>query len=163
MERENTMKLAEQTAKMQNAVMDENALESAVKSLVIAIGCLRRVLAYMQEIRLFWMNVSTFCEGLASDQRLGKMIQSQKGKDAETSAQYFKTKLFVRPYIETVAKWQSLHVIFTQYLESLAHVAKRLNEGFLQHNSTDRTQQWQLASQLAGKLKDKLRSEVGEV
>ncbi len=108
------------------------------------------------------MNVSTFCEGLASDQRLGKMIQSQKGKDAETSAQYFKTKLFVRPYIETVAKWQSLYVIFTQYLESLAHVAKRLNKSFEQKISADRKVQWQLASQLAGKLKDKLRSEAGE-
>lgn len=163
MERENTMKLAEQTAKMQNAVMDENALESAVKSLVIAIGCLRRVLAYIQEIRLFWMNISTFCDSLASDERLGKMIQSQDGKDAEKSAGYFKTRLFVKPYIETVAKWQSLHVIFTQYLESLAHVAKRLNESFEQSISEDRKKQWQLASQLAGKLKDKLRSEADEV
>ncbi len=162
MERKNTMKLAEQTAKMQNAVMDKNALDSAVNSLVIAIGCLRRILAYMQEIRLFWMNVSTFCDSLASDQLLGKMIRSQEGKDAGKSAQYFKTKLFVKPYIETVAKWQSLYVIFTQYLDSLAHVAKRLNESFLQHISTDRTQQWQLASQLAGRLKDKLRSEAKE-
>ncbi len=160
LERENTMKLAEQTAKMQNAVMDKNALDSAVNSLVIAIGCLRRILAYMQEIRLFWMNVSTFCDSLASDQLLGKMIRSQEGKDAEKSAQYFKTKLFVKPYIETVAKWQSLHVIFTQYLDSLAHVAKRLNESFEQRISVDRKMQWQLASQLAGRLKDKLRSEV---
>lgn len=163
MERENTMKLAEQTAKMQNAVMDENALESAVKSLVIAIGCLRRVLAYIQEIRLFWMNISTFCDGLASDERLSKMIQSQDGKEAEKSAGYFKTRLFVKPYIETVAKWQCLHVIFTQYLESLAHVAKRLNESFEQRLSDDQKKQWQLASQLAGKLKDKLRSEADEV
>ncbi len=162
MERENTMKLAEQTAKMQNAVMDENALESAVKSLVIAIECLRRVLACMQEIKLFWMNVSTFCDSLASDHRLSRMIQSQEGKDAEKSAQYFKTKLFVKPYIETVAKWQSLYIIFTQYLESLAHVAKRLNASFEQKISADRRVQWQLASQLAGKLKDKLRSEARE-
>lgn len=162
MERENTVKLAEYTAKMQNAVIEENSLESAIQSLVIAIGCLRKVLAYLQEIKMFWMNVETFCDSLANNNSLDKMIQRQEGKDPERSAAYFKTKLFVKGYLEVVSKWQCLHLIFTQYLEALSGVASKLHASFEQVLDADRRKQWELASELAGKLKDRLCLEADE-
>lgn len=158
-ERENIAKLAEYTAKMENAVMDENSLESAIQSLVIAIGCLRRVLSYLQEIKLFWMNVETFCDNLANDD-ITTTISRLKDRDVEQRSAYFKTVLFVKGYIITVAKWQTLHIIFSEYLSELAKVAKRLNESFEQALEADRKVQWQLASKLAGQLKNKLKSEA---
>lgn len=158
-ERENIAKLAEYTAKMENAVIDENSLESAIQSLVIAIGCLRRVLSYLQEIKLFWMNVETFCDNLANDD-ITTTISRLKDRDVEQRSAYFKTVLFVKGYIITVAKWQTLHIIFSEYLSELAKVAKRLNESFEQALEADRKVQWQLASKLAGQLKDKLKSEA---
>lgn len=162
-ERENVVKLAEYTAKMENAVMDENSLESAIQSLVIAIGCLRRVLAYLQEIKLFWMNVETFCDNIANNDGITKLIDYQKNKDSENRAAYFKTILFVKNYIETVAKWQTLYIIFIEYLEALAQVAKKLNTSFEQKLDADKKQQWKLASKLAGQLKNKLKSEAADM
>ncbi len=162
-ERENVVKLAEYTAKMENAVMDANSLESAVQSLVVAIGCLRRVLAYLQEIKLFWMNVEAFCDRLANDDGIVKLIKHQEQKEPEKRAAYFKTILFVKGYIQTVSKWQTLNIIFSEYLEALAAVAKRLNESFEQALDSDRKVQWKLASKLAGQLKNKLKSEAAEM
>lgn len=162
-ERKSTVQLAEYTAKMENAVMDENSLESAIQSLVIAIGCLRRVLAYLQEIKLFWMNVESFCDSLANMDTLVKTISAKGDKAGEDAAAYFKTALFVKGYIQNIAKWQTLYVIFTEYLAALSKVAKRLNESFEQALDKDRKVQWQLASKLAGQLKDKLRSEAAEM
>lgn len=162
-ERKSTVQLAEYTAKMENAVMDENSLESAIQSLVIAIGCLRRVLAYLQEIKLFWMNVESFCDSLANMDTMLKTISAKGDKAGEDAAAYFKTALFVKGYIQNIAKWQTLYVIFTEYLAALSKVAKRLNESFEQALDKDRKVQWQLASKLAGQLKDKLRSEAAEM
>ncbi|MCH5253378.1 MAG: hypothetical protein J1F41_00540 [Lachnospiraceae bacterium] len=162
-ERKSTVQLAEYTAKMENAVMDENSLESAIQSLVIAIGCLRRVLAYLQEIKLFWMNVESFCDSLANMDTMLKTISAKGDKAGEDAAVYFKTALFVKGYIQNIAKWQTLYVIFTEYLAALSKVAKRLNESFEQALDKDRKVQWQLASKLAGQLKDKLRSEAAEM
>ena len=55
---ENIAKLAEYMAKMENAVMDANSLESAIQSLVIAIGCLRRVLSYLPDRKVQWQFAS---------------------------------------------------------------------------------------------------------
>lgn len=162
-ERENIVKLAEYTAKMENAVINENSLESAIQSLVIAIGCLRRVLAYLQEIKLFWMNVESFCDNLANNDGITKLISSKENRDVEQRAAYFKTKMFVKGYIQNVSKWKALNVIFSEYLEALSEVAKRLNKSFEQVLEADRTVQWKLASKLAGQLKTKLKSEAAEM
>lgn len=111
---------------------------------------------------MFWMNVETFCDSLANNNSLDKMIQRQEGKDPERSAAYFKTKLFVKGYLEVVSKWQCLHLIFTQYLEALSGVASKLHASFEQVLDADRRKQWELASELAGKLKDRLCLEADE-
>lgn len=159
-ERENLVKLAENTAKMQNMVMDENSLESAIQCLVIAVGCLRRVLAYLQEIKLFWMNIETFCENLAANDSIPKLISMQKDKGAEQRAAYFKTILFVKGYVGIVAKWQALYIIFTEYLLALSKVSKRMSATLEQSLSADRKEQWRLATELAGSLKEKLNLEI---
>ncbi|MBQ9983291.1 MAG: hypothetical protein IJP29_01745 [Lachnospiraceae bacterium] len=161
-ERENLVKLAENTAKMQNMVMDANSLESAIQCLVIAVGCLRRVLAYLQEIKLFWMNIETFCDNLAANDNITKLITIQSGKEPEQRAAYFKTRLFVQGYIGVIAKWKALHVIFAEYLVALSTVSTRMSQTLEQSLSADRKEQWKLATQLAGNLKEKLNVELAE-
>lgn len=161
-ERENLVKLAESTAKMENMVMDENALESAIQCLVIAIGCLRRVLAYLHEIKLFWSNVETFCDNLALNDSIAKLISTQENKTPEQRAVYFKTILFVKGYISIVAKWQALYVIFTEYLQALSKVSKRMTAVMEQSLSADRKEQWKLATQMAGELNERLEEEIKE-
>lgn len=162
-ERENLVNLKKNTAKMQNMVMDENELESAIQCLVIAIGCLRRVLAYLHEIKLFWSNVETFCNSLDSNESITKLIEMQRTKEPEQSAAYFKTIIFVKGYLGMVAKWQALYVIFEEYLRALAKVSKRMSETMEQELSDDRKVQWQLATKLSGKLNAKLQSEIDEI
>ncbi|MEG2653290.1 MAG: hypothetical protein RSA17_06905, partial [Ruthenibacterium sp.] len=162
-ERTNIVKLSESTAKMQNMVMDSNSLESAIQCLVIAVGCLRRVLAYLQEIKLFWMNVETFCDSLASNDSLKIMISMQNSKTVEQRAAYFKTEMFVKNYVGVVAKWQALCVIFTEYVVALAKVSKRMSATLEQTLSADRKVQWKLATQLAGNLKEQLNLELKNV
>lgn len=159
-ERANIIKLAENTAKMQNMVMDDNSLESAIQCLVIAIGCLRKVLAYLHEIKLFWKNVETFCDNLAANDSIAKLINTQANKDPQQRAAYFKTILFVKGYVGMIAKWQALYVIFTDYLVSLAKVSKRMSETLEKSLNPDRKEQWKLATKLAGQLKDKLNNEI---
>ena len=162
-ERLNIVKLAENTAKMQNMVIDANSLESAIQCLVIAIGCLRKVLAYLQEIKLFWMNVETFCDNIANNDNIAKLIAMQGNKTPEQRAAYFKTILFVKGFIGVIAKWQALHLIFSEYLSALAKVSKRMSQALEQGLDPDRKKQWQLATKLAGELKDKLNLELSEV
>lgn len=161
-ERTNLVKLAEYAAKMQNMVMDENSLDSAIQCLVIATGCLRRVLAYLHEIKLFWTNVETFCNNLALNDNITKLIKMQSNKEPEQRAAYFKTILFVKGYIGMVTKWQALYVIFKNYLTALAKVSKRMTDTMERALSADRKEQWKLATKLAGELNAKLRDEIKE-
>lgn len=162
-ERENLVKLAEYAAKMQNMVMDESSLDSAIQCLVIAVGCLRRVLAYLHEIKLFWANVETFCNNLACNDRIDKMIKMQENKEPKQRAAYFKTSLFVKGYLDNIVKWQALHIIFKNYLAALASVSKRMTDTMEQSLSADRKEQWKLATQLSGELNAKLKDEIIEI
>ena len=160
LERKNLTDLAEETAKMENMVMDANSLESAVQCLVIATGCLRKVLAYVQEIKLFWMNVETFCDNLANDKNLTNLIASQKNFPAEKRAASFQTTIFVKGYLKLMAKWQALHVIFSKYQADLMTVSQRMKKAMEQPLSPDRKVQWKLASGMAATLRTKLEEEV---
>lgn len=160
LERKNLMDLAKNTAKMKNMVMDANALESAIQCLVIATGCLRKVLAYLQEVKLFWMNVEAFCGNLANDGNLSALISRKKDHPAEECAASFKGQIFVRGYLGLMAKWQALCVIFGEYHTALAQVAKRMGKALEQPLSTERKVQWELASQMAGELNRKLKEEA---
>lgn len=160
LERENLVELAKNTAKMKNMVMDANSLESAIQCLVIAIGCLRKVLAYLQEIKLFWMNVETFCSNLASNQNLASLIASQKNYPPATCTAFFKNRIFVTGYLGLMAKWKALNVIFGEYQTELMKVSQRMGKAMEQPLSPDRKIQWKLASDMAGALNDKLNKEV---
>lgn len=160
LERKNLTDLAKETAKMENMVMDANSLESAVQCLVIAIGSLRRVLAYLQEIKLFWMNVETFCGNLAKDENLTDLIDLQKDYPAEECAVFFRGSLFVEGYLGLMAKWQALHVIFSEYQIALMAVSQRMKTAMEQPLSPDRKVQWKLASGMAATLRTKLEEEV---
>lgn len=160
LERENLMELAQNTAKMENMVMDANALESAIQCLVIAIGCLRKVLTYLQEIKLFWMNVETFCGNLANDDKFTRMIEREKGKSLEECAKYFKSRIFVWGYLGLMAKWKALGVVFDEYHAALMEVSQRMGKAMEQPLSADRKVQWKLASQMAGELNRKLKKEI---
>lgn len=163
LERKNLMELAQNTAKMKNMVMDANALESAIQCLVIAIGCLRKVLAYLQEIKLFWMNVETFCDNLANDNKFTRMIEGKKGASLEECAKYFKSRIFVCGYLGLMSKWQALSVVFDEYHAALMAVSKRMGESMEQSLSADRTVQWKLASKMAGELNSKLNEEIAHI
>lgn len=160
LERKNLSDLARETAKMENMVMDANSLESAVQCLVIAIGCLRKVLAYLQEIKLFWMNVETFCGDLANNENLTNLIASQKDYPAEKCAVFFQNRIFVVGYLGLMAKWQALHVIFNEYQAALMAVSQRMKTAMEQPLSPDRKVQWKLAGGMAATLRAKLEKEV---
>lgn len=113
--------------------------------------------------KLFWSNVETFCNSLASNESITKLIEMQRTKEPEQSAVYFKTIIFVKGYLGMVAKWQALYVIFEEYLRALAKVSKRMSETMEQELSDDRKVQWQLATKLSGKLNAKLQSEIDEI
>lgn len=160
LERKNLVDLARDTARMKNMVMDANSLESAIQCLVVAIGCLRKVLAYLQEIKLFWMNVEAFCGNLVSNENLTHLIDSQKDYPAEKSAAFFKNRIFVTGYLGLMAKWQALHVIFGEYQTALMEVSQRMGKAMEQPLSPDRKVQWELASKMAGALNEKLNKEA---
>jgi hypothetical protein len=162
-ERADLIKLAENIAKMQDMVRDTNPLESAIQCLIIMVGCLRRVLAYLQAIKLFWMNVETFGDSLASNDSLTKLVSSQANKVPEQRAAYFKTILFVKGFIGVLAKWQALYVIFSEYLVALARVSQRMSDTLKQSLDLDHKVQWKLATQLADSLKNKLEREMSEI
>ncbi len=159
-ERDNLAQLAKNTARMQHMVMDENSLESAIQCLVIAIGCLRKVLAYLQEIKLFWMNVETFCGNLASNENLARLIATQKDCPPEKCAAFFKNRIFVTGYLGFMAKWKALNVIFGEYQAALMEVSQRMGKAMEQPLSPDRKVQWELASRMAGELTNKLKKEA---
>lgn len=160
LERKNLVELARDTAKMQNMVMDANSLESAIQCLVIAIGCLRKVLTYLQEIKLFWMNVETFCGNLSTNKALTDMIASQKDYPPEKCAVFFKNRIFVVGYLGLMAKWKALQAIFHAYQTSLMAVSQRMGKAMEQPLSPDRKVQWKLASNMAGALNEKLNQEA---
>lgn len=140
MERKNLMDLARDTAKMKNMVMSANSLESAVQCMVIAIGCLRKVLAYLQDIKLFWINVEVFCSSLAGNSNLAKLISVKQNHPAEECTVFFTSKIFVSSYLGLMAKWQALCVIFGEYHAALMEISARMSKAMQQSLSTDRTE-----------------------
>lgn len=155
-ERKNLMDLARDTAKMKNMVMDANSLESAVQCLVIAIGCLRKVLAYLQEIKLFWMNVEVFCDNLANNSNLTTMIAE------EECTKFFKSRIFVTGYLGLMAKWQALRVVFDEYCIALNQVSGRMCKTMQQSLSANRKDQWALARDMAKKLNTQLNQMLSQ-
>lgn len=159
-ERSNLAALAKNTAAMQNMVMDKNSLESAIQCLVIAVSCLRKVLAYVSEVKEFWSKVEVYCENLQDNGSLKILIEGQSEKSIEDKARYFKTILFVKSYINSLARWRALSIIFDEYMISLATVSSRMMASLEQEISAKQEDQWKLAKKLASNLEGRLKIEL---
>ena len=159
-EHENLVNLAEYTAKMKTMVMDGNSQESVIQSLALTVGCLRRVLECLHEIRRFWERVETLCGSRADANKLRTMIDSHQEAEPEYNAVYFKTILFVRGYAEMRANWKALEVIFSQYPVALANCSKKVTAILEDSLLADHTERWKLAAGLAGELNARLEQEI---
>ena len=159
-ERENLKQLAEYTKQLQNSVITKDALDVAINSLVVATGCMRKVVSYLKEIVLFWTQVKSFCEKLAGDKTRDYIRRSIKvSDDIEIRSAPFKRQLFVVTYIESLARWVALNVVCNEYLDAIAKISHRINETIGETEMMPE-EHWKQATTLAAELNSKIGEEI---
>jgi predicted nuclease with TOPRIM domain len=168
-ERENLMKLAEYTKKIANAVIDKDSLETAIASLIVAIGCLRKVVSHLKDMVAFWKSIEVCCESLAGGDTIKSVERLQKKFSALPSTdenlvkrvQPYKEIGFMRVFLNYLVRWVALNEICKEYLEALQLTRSRLNET-IREDEKGREDHWAQASMLAGRLNEKLNGQLGQ-
>jgi hypothetical protein len=166
-ERENLMKLAEYTKKIANAVIDKDSLETAIASLIVAIGCLRKVVSHLKDMVAFWKSIEVCCESLAGNDTIRSVerLQRKYGSLPSTSeslalrVQPYKEIGFMRVYLSYLVRWVALNEICKEYLDALQLTRSRLNET-IREDEKGREEHWEQASLLAGRLNEKLNGQL---
>jgi DNA repair exonuclease SbcCD ATPase subunit len=168
-ERENLMKLAEYTKKIANAVIDKDSLETAIASLIVAIGCLRKVVSHLKDMVAFWKSIEVCCESLASNDTIKSVERLQRkyaalpstGENLALRAQPYKEIGFMRVFLGYLVRWVALNEICKDYLDALQLTRSRLNET-IREDEKGREDHWAQASMLAGSLNEKLNGQLNK-
>lgn len=154
--RENLAKLAEYTKMIETSVINKDSLETAISSLITAVGCLRKVVVYIGDMVLFWESVESFCETLASDEMM-KSVSRYKDR-----RNYFREKRFVSLYMKNISNWIALYDVCIDYINAFENTNGRLKDT-IGKADMEREEHWKQASRLAAKLGKQIELETAKL
>lgn len=156
--------LAKYTKEMESVVIDKNAMEAAIQSLIIAISCLKRTVVALKDIALFWKSLESSCRAL-SNNTLKDTIKDLQSLDKEERIEYYYSEDVMYPLLSYMAQWSSIMYICGDYLDAAEKTRQNLNKTLIESENTasiDRTEHWDKASKLAGQVGSRIDKQVKE-
>lgn len=157
----NLTNLARFTEQIANTKVTKNSLELAVKSLIISISCLKRVVMVIQQMAEFWDAIKTCCASL-SESNLGPTIKKvQESYDEEKRLKFYQSPRIMEPLLYYMARWAALNTICDDYLEAVKNIKGRMDEVAAAPEG-DREEHWKRASEKAVQVGRKLDTQAAE-
>ncbi|MEG2123792.1 MAG: hypothetical protein RRZ63_08180 [Clostridium sp.] len=156
-------RLAEYAKKMENIVIDQNATEAAVNALIIAIFCLKRAVAAVKDIALFWSSMKSCCRAL-SQPGLKDTIKDIQQLPKEGCIEYYYTEDIMYPLMQYMAKWAAAEIISREFITAAEKIRSRLYETLVNSDfyNMSRQEHWDQASRLAGQVSEELQQQAVE-
>ncbi len=155
--------LAKYTKQIQGMVIDQNATEAAIQSLIIAVSCLKRTVVALKDIALFWTSLEQSCRAL-SKSSLKDTIKDLQSIDKEERIAYYYSEDIMYPLLCYMAKWTAILSVSSDYIKAAEETRKHLNDTIIHADSTEmsRTEHWDKASALAGQVSERIEAQVAE-
>ena len=166
MEEEQTKQLAnlaKYTNRLKTMVIEKNSVEAAVRSLIVAVSCLKNVVVAVMDIALFWTSMEKCCKALATSD-LKDTIQDLQEIDKEERIEFYYTGSVMIPLLTYMVQWAAVKSISTDFINGAENTRFRLNETITKADKAEmsREQHWDLASKTAGNVANNLNRQVAE-
>ena len=166
MEEEQTKQLAnlaKYTNRLKTMVIEKNSVEAAVRSLIVAVSCLKNVVVAVMDIALFWTSMEKCCKALATSD-LKDTIQDLQEIDKEERIEFYYTDSVMIPLLTYMVQWTAVKSISTDFINGAENTRFRLNETITKADKAEmsREQHWDLASKTAGNVANNLNRQVAE-
>jgi septal ring factor EnvC (AmiA/AmiB activator) len=151
----NLAKMKETTELIKNNKTDQNDIDVAINSLIVAIGALNQIIAFLGCLTVFWRKIENSCEFLKDNGEIIKKLA------VSYNPVLLKKKLFVFPYYKMMCYWTALSIIFGEYLAAFHTTFDKMNEKY-QTSSKTPEEHWKEAKELAAEVSGKLGYEIAE-
>lgn len=155
--------LAKYTSRLNTMVIEKNSVEAAVRSLIVAVSCLKNVVVAVMDIALFWTSMEKCCKALATSD-LKDTINDLQEIDKEERIEFYYTDSVMIPLLTYMVQWAAVKSISTDFIEGAENTRFRLNETVKKADNAgmSREQHWDLASKTAAGVANKLNRQVAE-
>lgn len=154
--------LAKYAKQMEAAVIDQNATEAAIQSLILATSCLKKTVVALKDIALFWASMERSCRALA-DNSLKEDIKALQSVDKADRIEAYQSSEIMYPIASYMAKWMAVLSISKEYLTAAEETRKHLSDTIANSDFLKSPKEhWDLASKLAGEVGDSLMKQVTE-
>ncbi len=155
--------LAKYTKQMESVVIDQNATEAAIQSLIIAVSCLKRTVVALKDISLFWKSLESSCRAL-SDSSFKDTIKDLQSLDKAERIEFYYSEDVMYPLLNYMAQWSAIMFISNDYVKAAEKTRQHLNKTIVEADSVtmSRTAHWDQASELAGKVSGRIEQQVRE-
>ena len=155
--------LAKYTNRLKTMVIEKNSVEAAVRSLIVAVSCLKNVVVAVMDIALFWTSMEKCCKALATSD-LKDTIQDLQEIDKEERIEFYYTDSVMIPLLTYMVQWTAVKSISTDFINGAENTRFRLNETITKADKAEmsREQHWDLASKTAGNVANNLNRQVAE-
>lgn len=166
LEEENTKQLgllAKYAKQVESVVIDQNATEAAIQSLIIAVSCLKRTVVALKDIAMFWNSLEVSCRALA-DSSLKETIKDLQSIDKAERVSYYYSEDIMYPLLCYMAKWTAIFSVSTDYIKAAEKTREHLNDTIINSESANlsRADHWNQASSLAGHVSARIEEQVAE-
>lgn len=155
---ENLKVMRDLTARIKDGVAERKDLGVAIDSLIIAVGSLNFILAYLEEIRSFWSKIAAASRYLLED-------SDKKSSDITKAANVtvvIRLPMFVLGYYRSVAEWVALNQVFGEYLAASESAgAKMLNT--IKEPEKSAEEHWKNAVSYADELNKRVGVKIAEI
>ena len=144
-------------------VIEINSVEAAVRSLIVAVSCLKNVVVAVMDIALFWTSMEKCCKALATSD-LKDTIQDLQEIDKEERIEFYYTDSVMIPLLTYMVQWAAVKSISTDFINGAENTRFRLNETITKADKAEmsREQHWDMASKTAGNVANNLNRQVAE-
>lgn len=153
--------LAKYTRRLDGMVIQNNSVEAAIRSLIVAISCLKNVVVAVMDIALFWTSMEKCCKELATS-GLKDTIKDLQDIDKDTRIEFYYSDSVMFPLLSYMVKWAAVRSISMDFIKGAEETRARLNETIKTSDSStmNREQHWDLASKTASVVANKLEEQV---
>lgn len=154
--------LAKYAKQMEATVIDQNATEAAVQSLILATSCMKKTVVSLKNIAFFWSSMERSCRALANNS-LKEDIKALQSVDKADRIEAYQSPEIMYPIASYMAKWVAVLSISGEYLAAAEKTRDHLNDTVANSDSLKSPKEhWDLASRLAGEVGDSLMKQVTE-
>lgn len=140
------------------SVEQKSIAETAVKTLLVAIKCIKQVAMALMDAAKFWWSLNEYCKAL-SDGGIGQQIRKlSKGLDLEERLEYYIQPAFMLSFLQYIGRWAALYYVCDDY-----HARNEAVRGLVDTNirsAGTREEEWKLAESLAGELQTSINAQV---